>query len=149
MAWRWPAGPTSRIAAEGSTFGVFCRRFGVPLIDLGTVRLPRLIGHSRAMDLILTGRPVDAQEALAMGLANRLAPQGQALAVALDIARQISAFPQLCLRNDRLSALQQWSLDWDEAQAAEVRFGMETLRTGSAVEGATRFTSGQGRGGAF
>lgn len=138
-----------RIAAEGSTFGVFCRRFGVPLIDLGTVRLPRLIGHSRAMDLILTGRPVDAQEALAMGLANRLAPQGQALAVALDIARQISAFPQLCLRNDRLSALQQWSLDWDEAQAAEVRFGMETLRTGSAVEGATRFTSGQGRGGAF
>lgn len=138
-----------RVAAEGSTFGVFCRRFGVPLIDLGTVRLPRLIGHSRAMDLILTGRPVDAQEALAMGLANRVVPKGQALAAALEIARQISAFPQLCLRNDRLSALAQWSLDWDEATAVEVRFGMETLRTGSAVEGATRFAGGEGRGGAF
>jgi len=138
-----------RVAAEGSTFGVFCRRFGVPLIDLGTVRLPRLIGHSRAMDLILTGRPVAAQEALAMGLANRVVPQGQALAAALDLARQISAFPQLCMRNDRLSALKQWSLDWDEAQAFEVRVGMETLRTGSAMEGATRFAEGQGRGGAF
>ena len=138
-----------RVAAEGATFGVFCRRFGVPLIDLGTVRLPRLIGASRAMDLILTGRPVDAHEAHAMGLANRVVPQGQALTAALDLARQISAFPQLCLRNDRLSALGQWSLDWDQAQAAEVRFGQETLRTGSAVEGATRFASGQGRGGAF
>ena len=138
-----------RVAAEGATFGVFCRRFGVPLIDLGTVRLPRLIGHSRAMDLILTGRPVDAHEAHAMGLANRVVPTGQALTAALDLARQISAFPQLCLRNDRLSALAQWSLDWDEAQAAEVRFGLETLATGSAVEGATRFARGQGRGGAF
>ena len=138
-----------RVAAEGATFGVFCRRFGVPLIDLGTVRLPRLIGASRAMDLILTGRPVDAHEAHAMGLANRVVPQGQALTAALDLARQISAFPQLCLRNDRLSALGQWSLDWDQAQAAEVRFGQATLRTGSAVEGATRFASGQGRGGAF
>jgi enoyl-CoA hydratase len=138
-----------RVAAEGSIFGVFCRRFGVPLIDLGTVRLPRLIGHSQAMDLILTGRPVDAQEALAMGLANRVVPQGQALTAALDLARQISAFPQLCMRNDRLSALKQWSLDWDEAQAFEVRVGLETLRSGSAVEGATRFAAGQGRGGAF
>lgn len=138
-----------RVAAEGAFFGVFCRRFGVPLIDLGTVRLPRLIGASRAMDLILTGRPVEAQEAFGIGLANRLAPKGEALAVALDLARQISAFPQLCLRNDRLSALAQWSLDWDQAQAAEVRFGLETLATGSAVEGATRFVRGQGRGGAF
>ena len=138
-----------RVAAEGATFGVFCRRFGVPLIDLGTVRLPRLIGASRAMDLILTGRPVDAQEALALGLANRVVPKGEALGAALDLARQISAFPQLCLRNDRLSAIQQWSLDWDEAQAFEVGVGMETLRTGSAVEGATRFVGGQGRGGAF
>ena len=138
-----------RVAAEGSTFGVFCRRFGVPLIDLGTVRLPRLIGASRAMDLILTGRPVDAHEAHAMGLANRVVPKGQALSAALDLARQISAFPQLCMRNDRLSVLEQWSLDWDQAQAAEVRFGMETLRTGSAVEGASRFAAGQGRGGAF
>ena len=138
-----------RVAAEGSFFGVFCRRFGVPLIDLGTVRLPRLIGASRAMDLILTGRAVAAQEAFDIGLANRLAPKGEALAVALELARQISAFPQLCMRNDRLSALGQWSLDWDQAQAAEVRLGLETLATGSAVEGATRFAQGQGRGGAF
>ncbi|MDP3298581.1 MAG: crotonase/enoyl-CoA hydratase family protein [Phenylobacterium sp.] len=138
-----------RVAAESATFGVFCRRFGVPLIDLGTVRLPRLIGASRAMDLILTGRPVDAKEALDIGLANRVAPEGGALAAAVDLARQISAFPQLCMRNDRLSALAQWSLDWDEAQAFEIKVGMETLRTGSAVEGATRFASGQGRGGAF
>jgi enoyl-CoA hydratase len=138
-----------RVAAEGATFGVFCRRFGVPLIDLGTVRLPRLIGASRAMDLILTGRPVDAAEAHAIGLANRVVPKGEALGAAVELARQISAFPQLCMRNDRLSALEQWSLDWDQAQAAEVRFGMETLRTGSAVEGATRFAKGQGRGGVF
>ncbi|PZQ61566.1 MAG: crotonase/enoyl-CoA hydratase family protein [Phenylobacterium zucineum] len=138
-----------RVAAEGSFFGVFCRRFGVPLIDLGTVRLPRLIGHSRAMDLILTGRPVDARDAHAMGLANRVVPKGEALAAAVELAKEISAFPQLCMRNDRLSALEQWSLDWDEATAVEVRFGMETLRTGSHVEGATRFAGGQGRGGAF
>jgi enoyl-CoA hydratase len=138
-----------RVAAEGATFGVFCRRFGVPLIDLGTVRLPRLIGHSRAMDMILTGRPVDAREAHAMGLANRVVPNGQALPAALELARQLSAFPQLCMRNDRLSALEQWSLDWDEATAFEVKVGMETLRTGSAVEGATRFAAGQGRSGAF
>jgi enoyl-CoA hydratase len=138
-----------RVAAEGAFFGVFCRRFGVPLIDLGTVRLPRLIGHSRAMDMILTGRPVDAHEALAMGLANRVVAKGEALRAAVELASQISAFPQLCMRNDRLSALAQWSLDWDDATAAEVRFGMETLRTGSHVEGATRFAGGQGRGGAF
>jgi enoyl-CoA hydratase len=138
-----------RVAAQGAIFGVFCRRFGVPLIDLGTIRLPRLIGHSRAMDLILTGRPVDAQEALAIGLANRVVPKGEALSAAVDLARQLSAFPQLCMRNDRLSALEQWSLDWDEATAYEVKVGMETLRTGSAVEGATRFASGQGRSGAF
>jgi enoyl-CoA hydratase len=138
-----------RVAAESAVFGVFCRRFGVPLIDLGTVRLPRLIGQSRAMDLILTGRPVGAAEALAMGLVNRIAPDGQALAAAIELARQISAFPQLCMRNDRLSALAQWSLDWEAAQAFEVRVGMETLQTGSAVEGATRFAGGQGRGGAF
>jgi enoyl-CoA hydratase len=138
-----------RVAAEDAVFGVFCRRFGVPLIDLGTIRLPRLIGHSRAMDMILTGRPVGAREAEAMGLANRVVPKGEALNAALELARQLSAFPQLCMRNDRLSALQQWSLDWDEATAYEVKVGMETLRTGSAVEGATRFASGQGRSGAF
>ena len=138
-----------RVVEESAVFGVFCRRFGVPLIDLGTVRLPRLIGHSRAMDLILTGRPVEAKEAYEIGLANRLAPNGAALDAALELARQISAFPQLCLRNDRLSALAQWSMDWDEATANEVRLGMATLRTGSAVEGASRFVAGQGRGGAF
>ncbi|MEW5684111.1 MAG: crotonase/enoyl-CoA hydratase family protein [Pseudomonadota bacterium] len=138
-----------RVAAEDATFGVFCRRFGVPLIDLGTVRLPRLIGHSRAMDLILTGRPVGAREALDIGLANRVAPSGKALEAALDLARQIGAFPQLCMRNDRLSAIAQWSLDWEAAQALEIRVGMETLRSGSSREGAARFASGQGRGGAF
>ncbi|RAK63345.1 crotonase/enoyl-CoA hydratase family protein [Phenylobacterium kunshanense] len=138
-----------RVAADDATFGVFCRRFGVPLIDLGTVRLPRLIGHSRAMDLILTGRPVGAQEALEIGLANRVAPSGTALDAALDLARQIAAFPQLCMRNDRLSAIAQWSLDWDEAQAFEIKVGMETLRSGSSRDGAARFAAGQGRGGAF
>lgn len=138
-----------RVAAEGATFGVFCRRFGVPLIDLGTVRLPRLIGASRAMDLILTGRAVSAQEALDIGLANRLVPEGGAFVAAVELARQISAFPQLCMRNDRLSAIEQWSLDWDQAQAFEIRVGMETLRTGSAVEGASRFAAGEGRAGRF
>lgn len=138
-----------RVVAEDATFGIFCRRFGVPLIDLGTVRLPRLIGASRAMDLILTGRPVSAQEAYDIGLANRLAPKGGALDVALELAAQLSAFPQLCLRNDRLSALDQWSLDWGQAQAKEVAYGMETLRSGASREGAARFAAGEGRGGKF
>jgi enoyl-CoA hydratase len=138
-----------RVAAEGAVFGVFCRRFGVPLIDLGTIRLPRLIGASRAMDLILTGRPVPAEEAHAIGLANYLAPKGGALAKALEIAEQLSAFPQLCLRNDRLSAIGQWSLDWDQATAAEIAFGMETLRSGESQRGAARFAAGEGRGGKF
>ncbi|HYE46370.1 MAG TPA: crotonase/enoyl-CoA hydratase family protein [Caulobacter sp.] len=138
-----------RVAAEGAIFGVFCRRFGVPLIDLGTVRLPRLIGHSRAMDLILTGRPVAAAEAQAIGLANRIAPDGQALATALDLARQIAGFPQTCLRNDRRSALEQWSLSWDEATAFEIGVGFETLQSGESAAGAARFGGGEGRGGAF
>lgn len=138
-----------RVAARGATFGVFCRRFGVPLIDLGTVRLPRLIGQSRAMDLILTGRPVDAGEALAMGLANRVVDDGEALDAAIALGRQIAAFPQSCMRNDRLSALDQWSLDWDAATAREIALGMETLNSGETVAGAARFASGLGRGGAF
>lgn len=138
-----------RVAAEGAVFGVFCRRFGVPLIDLGTVRLPRLIGHSRAMDLILTGRPVEAREALEIGLANRLAPNGKALDVALDLARQISAFPQMCLRGDRMSTIEQWSLDWEAATANELKYGQAVLRSGSSRDGAARFAAGQGRGGAF
>jgi len=138
-----------RVAGQGATFGVFCRRFGVPLIDLGTVRLPRLIGASRAMDLILTGRPVGADEALSMGLANRVVPDGEALGAAIELAAQIAAFPQACLRNDRTSALEQWSLTWEEAIAREIGLGLETLRSGEAVAGATRFTSGEGRGGTF
>jgi enoyl-CoA hydratase len=138
-----------RVAGESATFGVFCRRFGVPLIDLGSVRLPRLIGASRAMDLILTGRPVGAKEALAIGLANRVVPDGQALAAAIELAGQIAAFPQTCVRNDRRSALEQWSLNWDEATANEIGLGIETLRSGEAAAGAARFTAGQGRGGAF
>ena len=138
-----------RIAAEDAVFGVFCRRWGVPLIDLGTIRLPRLIGQSRAMDLILTGRPVDAQEALAMGLANRVVPKGQALAAALELAAQLSAFPQTCLRNDRASALAQWSLAWDAATRQEIVLGRQTLASGESQSGAARFASGAGRHGAF
>ena len=138
-----------RVAAAGATFGVFCRRFGVPLIDLGTVRLPRLIGQSRAMDMILTGRPVAADEALAMGLANRVVPDGQALDAATALAHLIAAFPQGCMRNDRQSALEQWSLDWDAATAREIALGYETLNSGETAAGAARFTDGQGRGGRF
>jgi enoyl-CoA hydratase len=138
-----------RVAGQGAVFGVFCRRFGVPLIDLGTVRLPRLIGASRAMDLILTGRPVDADEALRIGLANRVVETGQARAAAIDLAKQIAAFPQTCMRNDRRSALDQWSLDWDAATANEYRLGRATLDAGEAAAGAARFVGGQGRGGVF
>src|ERR1700756_5736332 len=104
-----------RVVAEDATFGIFCRRFGVPLIDLGTIRLPRLIGHSRAMDLILTGRPVDAQEALQLGIANRLVPRGEARAHAVALAKDIAKFPQACLRNDKRSALRQWDLSEEDA----------------------------------
>jgi enoyl-CoA hydratase len=138
-----------RVAARSATFGVFCRRFGVPLIDLGTVRLPRLIGQSRAMDMILTGRGVPADEAEAMGLANRVVEDGEALTAAVALAKQISVFPQGCMRNDRRSVLEQWSLDWDAATAREIALGNETLRSGETLAGAARFAGGQGRGGAF
>ena len=138
-----------RVVAEDAVFGVFCRRFGVPLIDLGTIRLPRLIGQSRAMDLILTGRPVDADEALEIGLANRVAPSGRALEVALELAEQISRFPQQCMRNDRLSVLQQWGLSEADAMRNELRLGMETIQSGETVAGATSFGSGAGRHGSF
>jgi len=129
---------------------VFCRRFGVPLIDLGTIRLPRLIGHSRAMDLILTGRPVAASEALSMGLANRVVPNGTARAEAVALAKQIAQFPQTCMRADRMSALKQWDIaDEEEAIANEMRGGLEVINSGETLAGATRFASGIGRHGQF
>jgi enoyl-CoA hydratase len=138
-----------RIAARSAVFGVFCRRFGVPLVDVGTVRLPRLIGQSRAMDMILTGRAVDAEEALAMGLANRVVADGASLEAAIELARQIAAFPQTCMRNDRRSALEQWSLPWDQAIAHETRLGRQTITAGETAAGAARFAAGEGRGGSF
>jgi enoyl-CoA hydratase len=138
-----------RVADETAVFGVFCRRFGVPLIDGGTVRLPRAIGMSRALDLILTGRPVAAPEALSIGLANRLVPAGRAEDTARDLALQIAAFPQTCLRNDRASAFAQWGLDEAGAMANEFRLGVQTLESGEAVAGAGRFRDGTGRHGDF
>jgi enoyl-CoA hydratase len=136
-----------RVVAEDAVLGVFCRRFGVPLIDLGTIRLPRLIGQSRAMDLILTGRPVPAKEALLMGLANRVAPTGKALEAALELAHEIASHPQLCMRNDRRSAIEQWGMTETEATQNELRLGIETIASGETATGATRFRDGAGRHG--
>lgn len=136
-----------RVAARDAVFGVFCRRFGVPLIDLGTIRLPRLIGHSRAMDLILTGRGVSGDEALQMGLANRLAEPGHALEAALELAGSLARLPQTCLRSDRLSAYEQWSLPTQEAIHNEFRRGMQVIQSGETRAGATRFAGGEGRHG--
>lgn len=137
-----------RIAAESAVFGVYCRRWGVPLIDGGTVRLPRLIGQSRAMDMILTGRPVDATEALSFGLANRVVADGATLSAALELAEQLAAFPQTCMRMDRASAIEQWGLPIDAALEREAEYGRDSLRAGAA-DGAGRFASGKGRGGDF
>ena len=136
-----------RVVSETAVFGIFCRRFGVPLIDLGTVRLPRLIGHSRAMDLILTGREVRAQEALDIGLANRLVPAGDALAAARQLASQIAVFPQACMRNDRRSAIEQWGLDEEGAMRNELRHGLATIESGESRSGAAAFAAGAGRHG--
>jgi enoyl-CoA hydratase len=134
-----------RVADPGATFGVFCRRWGVPLIDGGTVRLPRLVGFGVAMDLILTGRAVGAEEALRIGLANRVSAPGAALAEAVALAHELAALPQLCLRQDRLSSYEQQGLGLDEALAAEWRHGMVSLQ--EAVQGAARFAAGEGRHG--
>ena len=138
-----------RVAAEDAVFGVYCRRWGVPLMDGGTVRLPRLIGMSHAMDMILTGRGVSGEGALGMGLANRLVPKGQALPAAIELAQQISAFPQICMRSDRLSAYEQWNVPLEDALRDESRRGREVIDSGETREGATRFAQGAGRHGSF
>ena len=138
-----------RVAAEDATLGFFDRRWGVPLIDGGTVRLPRLIGQSRALDMLLTGRGVPAPEAHEMGLVNRLAPTGKALEVALDLAADIARYPQMCMRADRASALSQWGLTAEAAMAGEFAGGVRAVASGESLEGATRFAEGKGRHGDF
>ncbi|WP_153504927.1 crotonase/enoyl-CoA hydratase family protein [Cumulibacter manganitolerans] len=137
-----------RVVERGATFGIFCRRWGVPLVDGGTVRLPRLIGQSRALDLILTGRPVGGPEAYEIGLANRLVDDGTATEQAIALARDIARMPQECLRNDRQSVLGQWGLDEEAAMRAEFGLGVESLRA-DGLSGARRFAGGAGRGGSF
>ncbi len=136
-----------RVAATDAVLGVYCRRFGVPLVDGGSVRLARLIGQSHALDLLLTGRGVGGPEALAMGLVNRLAPRGESLRVAVELAKQIASFPQVCMRNDRRSLLDQWGLSERDAFLNEARLGRSTIASGEAADGASRFTRGEGRHG--
>jgi enoyl-CoA hydratase len=138
-----------RVAARDAVFGVFNRRWGVPLIDLGTVRLPRLIGQGRALDLVLTGRAVSAEEALQIGLVNRMVEKGKALDSALELAHTIAEFPQRGLRGDRMSLYEQWALPWEQARANELRHGLKAMASGEAVAGAGRFASGAGRHGTF
>jgi enoyl-CoA hydratase len=136
-----------RVAASDAVFGVFCRRWGVPLVDGGTIRLPRLIGHSHALDMILTGRGVSGDEAVRMGLVNRIVAHGNAYDAAVKLATEIAALPQRCLRSDRRSSFDQWALTFDEALANETELGLTTIRSGETQEGAARFAAGEGRHG--
>jgi enoyl-CoA hydratase len=138
-----------RVMADDAVLGVFCRRFGVPLIDGGTVRLPRIIGQGRALDLILTGRPVLAGEALAMGLVSRVVATGSALAAAQQLALEIAGFPQRCMLADRASAYAQWQLPFAEAMSNEFRGGLAVIESGETRAGAQRFKAGAGRHGKF
>jgi enoyl-CoA hydratase len=138
-----------RVVEEDAVFGVFCRRWGVPLIDGGTVRLPRIVGQGRALDLILTGRPVRADEALAMGLANRVVPRGAARREAEALARELCRFPQICMRADRRSAYEQWGRPLDAALHGEWTIGLDAIRAGETFAGASRFAAGHGRSGSF
>ena len=138
-----------RVAARDAVFGVFCRRWGVPLIDGGTIRLPRLIGMSHAMDMILTGRGVSGEEAMRMGLANRIVEPGATLSTAKELAAQLAAFPQRCLRSDRLSAYEGWTLPLEAALGNEFARGIATVQSGETRSGAARFAGGAGRHGKF
>jgi enoyl-CoA hydratase len=136
-----------RIVAADAVLGIFSRRFGVPLIDLGTIRLPRIVGHGRAMDLILTGRPVTAEEALAIGLATRVVPPGTARDAAIALGNEIARFPQACLRGDRAGTIEQWDLTETRAAENELRHGLATIASGETATGAARFHAGSGRHG--
>jgi enoyl-CoA hydratase len=138
-----------RVAARDAVFGVYCRRWGVPLVDGGTVRLPRLVGHSVALDMILTGRGVSGEETLRVGLANRLVEPGQTLQAAVELSEEIARFPQQCLRGDRRSSYEQWSLNLDDALARELELGLDVIRSGETLAGAQRFAAGAGRHGSF